>query len=124
MTAEVTLLPGADYESEELVLHTAIIENTTYDNVGTNGQTEFHHVMKKMLPDANGLAIEPLERGEAVTFEQSWTFQGDYDDTTGISNMVDHDSAHTVEEFEDLSVIAFVQDTESLQIHQSIWSGQ
>jgi len=124
VTSEITLQPGADYPSEDLVLHTAIIEGTTYANVGTNGQTEFHHVMKKMLPDAGGLSIEPLVRGEAVSFEQSWTFQGSYDDSTGISNMVDHTSAHTVEEFEDLSVIAFVQDRESLKIHQSIWSGQ
>ena len=63
-------------------------------------------------------------RGEAVSFEQSWTFQGSYDDSMGINDMVDHNSAHTVEEFEDLSVIAFVQDREPLQIHQSIWSGQ
>lgn len=41
VTAHVTLKPGADHPSEQLVLHTAIIENTTYDNVGTNGQTEW-----------------------------------------------------------------------------------
>ncbi len=124
VTAEVTLLPGAEYPSEDLVLHTVIIEDTTFLNVGTNGQTEFHHVMKKMMPGVGGLSIDPLVRGEAVEYQQSWTFQGDYDDTTGISNMVDHGSAHTVEEFEDLSVVAFVQDTDTLQIHQSIWSGQ
>ena len=122
--ASVTLLPGQDYDGEHLVLHTVIIEDVTYLNVGTNGQTEFHHVMKKMVPDQNGLSIDPLVRGESVSFEQSWTFQGDYDDTTGISNMIDHDSAHTVESFSGLSVIAFVQDSKTLQIHQSIWSGQ
>jgi len=124
ITADVTLLPGTDYPGDDLVLHTVIIENTTYLNVGTNGQTEFHHVMKKMMPDVGGLALDPLLRGEVMEYSNSWTFQGDYDDTTGISNMVDHSSAHTVEEFEDLSVIAFVQDSDTLQIHQSIWSGQ
>jgi hypothetical protein len=29
-----------------------------------------------------------------------------------------------VEDFAGLSVIAFVQDSQTLQIHQSIWSGQ
>jgi hypothetical protein len=122
--ASVTLLPGDDYDSEHLVLHVAIIEDVTYLNIGTNGQTEFHHVMKKMVPDQNGQSIAPLVRAEPVSFDQSWTFQGDYDDSTGITNMVDHASAHTVEDFAGLSVIAFVQDSQTLQIHQSIWRGQ
>ena len=123
VSASITITPGTDYESEDLVLHTVIIEGTTFLNVGSNGQTEFHHVMKKMLPDQNGLAIAPLVYGEEVTYEQSWTFQGEYDDTTGIDDRIDHSSAHTVEEFDDLSVIAFVQDSETLQVHQSRWSG-
>ena len=124
VTANVRLLPGLDYPSEDLMLHTIIVEGTTYLNVGSNGQTEFHHVMKKMMAGATGLAIDPLVRGEAVQFEQSFTFQGDYDDDTGIADMLNHGTAHTVEEFEDLTVIAFVQDAETLQVHQSIWSGR
>jgi hypothetical protein len=124
VTARVRLLPGLAYPSEDLVLHTIVVEGTTYLNVGSNGQTEFHHVMKKMMAGANGLPIDPLVRGEAVDFEQSFTFQGSYDDQTGISDMLNHNSAHTVEEFDDLTVIAFVQDAQSRQVHQSIWSGQ
>ena len=105
-------------------LELAIIENETFLNVGSNGQTEFHHVMKKMVPDENGTSVGPLVRGETIEVSESWTFQGEYDDSTGYSNMVDHDSAHTVEEFEDLSVVAFVQDDETWEVLHSAWSGE
>ena len=118
----VEILPLADLESDDMVLHAAIIEGVTYDNVGTNGQTEFHHVMKKMVPDEEGTALDPLVRGETVTLDLSYTFQGEYSSETGYSNPVDHDVEHTVEEFEDLSVIVWVQEVESWQVHQSAWS--
>ena len=100
----------------------AIIENTTFNNVGTNGLTEFHHVMKKMVPDQEGTSLENLTRGEEISLQFSYTFQGEYDDSTGYSNPVDHSSAHTVEEFDDLSVIVFIQDNDSWQVLQSAWS--
>lgn len=120
---EVTLTPLQDEPSEELSLHVAIIEGTTYENIGSNGQTEFHHVMKKMLPDHLGRPLDPLVRGEVVSITDTYTFQGDYDDDTSISNAVNHEEAHTVEEFEDLSVVVFVQDEGTRQVHQSAWSG-
>ncbi|MEE2828536.1 MAG: hypothetical protein VX498_05070 [Myxococcota bacterium] len=120
----LTLLPTEDVPSEELVLHVAIIEGVTYNNVGTNGQTEFHHVMKKMVPDDEGTGIDPLVAGEDVSFSGSYTFQGDYVSGTGVGNLVNHSIEHTVEEFDDLSVVVFVQDRESWAVHQSAWSGE
>ena len=38
------------------MIHVAVNEKVTTQNVGTNGLTEFHHVMKKMLPNRLGLA--------------------------------------------------------------------
>ena len=119
----VDMLPLQDDENENLHLIVAIIENTTHLNEGTNGLTAFHHVMKKMVPDLQGTAIGPLIKGEAIALNFSYTFQGEYDDSTGISNPVNHSSAHTVEEFEDLSVVAFVQDDTTWKVLQSAWSG-
>jgi hypothetical protein len=119
----VEILPLSDVDADDMVLHAAIIEGVTYDNVGTNGQTEFHHVMKKMVPDEEGTALEPLVRGETVTLDLSYTFQGEYTSETGFSDPVDHEVEHTVEEFEDLSVIVWIQEVESWQVHQSAWSG-
>ncbi|MDP6933537.1 MAG: hypothetical protein QGG40_11505 [Myxococcota bacterium] len=121
---EVSLLPLADNDSETLTLQLAIIEKETFLNVGSNGQTEFHNVMKKMVPDENGTSVGPLVRGETIELSESWTFQGEYDDEAGYSSPVDHDSAHTVEEFEDLAVVAFVQDDDTWEVLHSAWSGE
>ena len=118
----VSLLPLADYPSETLVLHVAIIENTTYLNVGSNGQTEFHNVMKKMVPSVFGTELGPLARGGALEFQATWTFNGEYTSETGFSDHVVHLVEHTVEEFDDLSVVAFVQDSETWEVHQSVLS--
>ncbi len=119
---ELTVLD--DVDSEELVLHAAIIEGVTYQNVGSNGQTEFHNVVKKMLPDANGDSVEALTRGDERTWSGSYEFQGSFSSNTGPSNLVDHSSEHTVEEFEDLSLVVWVQDTESSEVIQSAASAE
>jgi hypothetical protein len=116
---DVTITVLGDVPSEELLLHAAIIEGVTYNNLGINDQTEFHHVMKKMVPDDEGTPIGPLVLDEVLEFDLSWTFEGDYVTNTGPTNLVNHSNEHTVEEFEDLSVIVWVQDNLSWQIHQS-----
>ena len=47
-------------------LFVCVNEKTTTGNVGTNGLTEFHHVMMKMLDDVNGKDIE-MKAGEYIT---------------------------------------------------------
>ncbi len=120
---EVRLEAVDDYPSEDLVLHQVIVENETTQNIGSNGQTEFHHVVKKMLPDQHGESIESLAAGATESISTSYTFAGDYLEGAGLGNLVDHSSNHTVEEFTDLSVVVWVQDAESDQVHQSAWSG-
>jgi len=112
---ELSVLPLQDYD-EELALRVAILERTTFLNVGSNGQTEFHDVMKKMVPDEDGTPVESLVRGELQSFELSWTFQGDYAENTGMQNPVDHDVEHTVEDFDDLAVVVWLQDDESWEV--------
>ena len=38
-------------------LQTVVLEDVTTQNVGSNGEKEFHHVMMKMMPGANGVAV-------------------------------------------------------------------
>lgn len=113
-----------DLSSEYLVVHAAIIENKTTGNVGSNGQTEFHQVMKKMVPDEEGTAIGSQRRGDEGSLELSYTFNGDYNPDTSYSDLVDHAAEHTVEEFEDLEVIVWVQDSLTWDVHQSAWTAQ
>ena len=61
-------------------------------NVATNGETEFHHMMMDMIPDANGSTISLVDR---VPF--TW------------SQMVDL-AGTNVEEWDDLGVIVMIRD--------------
>lgn len=82
-------------------LYVIVNEKTTYGNAGTNGETEFHHVMMKFLTGAQGTAINLLP-GEHQHFEF----------TTNLAN------TH-IEEFDDLEVSAFVQDYNSKYVYNS-----
>ncbi len=119
----VELHPTGDIEGENLRLMVAIIENTTTLNVGSNGQTEFHSVFKKFVPDADGTPLEPLTAGTPISFELEYAFQGEYATEAGYSNPVDHTSEHTVEEFEDLAVVAWVQDMDTWTVHNTGFDG-
>ncbi len=86
---------------EDASVHMAIVEKTTYNNTGTNGETEFHNVIMAMMPDGNGTATA-LSDGVAVTFN-------------GDVNMI----TTFIEEFDDLKIVAFVQDNLTKAILQS-----
>jgi len=102
ISVDVSLLPYANYEN--FVVHIVVFENVTTGNVATNGETEFHHVMMKMLPDAYGTAINVNDR---EPFAISETF-----DLAGTN----------VEGFDDLGVGVVFQNTVTGEIFQSIYS--
>lgn len=95
-------------------LFVAIIENKTTQNARTNGETEFHNIMKKMLPDNLGTDISSTAVNQQGTTNLTFTFKGDYRLPSGSAgqfagDMIDHDIEHSVEEFSDLRVVAWVQ---------------
>jgi hypothetical protein len=69
----------------------SVNEKETHNNVGTNGETSFHHVFMKFLTDATGDAVN-IEAGNYQHFEYSY----------------DMSSTH-VEEMSDLEVSAWIQ---------------
>mgnify|MGYP002348149341 FL=1 len=83
------LIPYANYSNVKL--HIAIVEKITTQNVATNGETEFHHVMMKMVPDASGTTVN-IVSGENYHFSHT-------------VNM----SSTNVEEMDDLMVAIFIQ---------------
>jgi hypothetical protein len=88
----------------DVTVHMVVIEKLTTGNVASNGETEFHHVMMKMLPDASGTTID-LTAGETTTLSYS------------------HDMSTTfVEEMDDLMVVVFVQDNSTKGIFQAAYS--
>ena len=82
-------------------MHTAVVEKVTTGNVATNGETQFEHVMMKMLPDANGTGFN---FGANQAFQQSFSYDM---------------SSTNVEEMDDLAVVIFVQDDGSKKIMQA-----
>jgi hypothetical protein len=119
---EIDILPLMDISGKRLILHTAIVEGTTYNNVGSNGQTEFHQVMKKMVPDHKGTKMDDLPAEEALHISGSYTFQGEYAEGASYSDQVDHSEEHTVEDFEDLGVVVWLQNSKTWEVFQSAWT--
>ena len=110
-------LPGSSYS-----LHCAILEGKTVQNVGTNGETEFFNVMKKMLPDANGTPMGTLSKGQQYTKAFNYSFKGNYRLPNNSNDPIDHSTEHSVEEFSDLKVLVWIQDNTTGEIEQSAYA--
>lgn len=111
LTAEIDLdnvinievnLNALDNYDAGLIAHVVVVEKLTVENVASNGETEFHNVMMKMLPDASGTTLPTLTNGNTETL--SFTF--DMDNTF-------------METANDLRVIIFVQDDSDKSVIQS-----
>ncbi len=99
---DAKIVPYANYPNVKI--HIAIIERKTTQNARTNGETEFHNVMMKMVPDANGTSAN-LINGEPVVIKKT----------------IDMSGTH-VEEMNDLMVAIFIQENSSKTIHNSRYS--
>ena len=86
---------------ENVVAYVTVNEKTTTGNVGTNGETSFHHILMKMLPNASGNTLT-INAGE---YEHL-----DFD--------VDLSSTH-VEEMDDLEVAVWLQQYSSKEVYNS-----
>ena len=105
--------------SKTLTLNVGIMEKSTTQNVKSNGETTFYHVMKKMVPDAAGTPFTNITENVMQTLNLSYTFNGSYTLPANASAPVNHATAHTVENFNNLSVMAWVQDNSTKEIYQS-----
>ena len=68
---------------------------------GSNGETVFYNVMRKMLPTANGSVLSNFSSGSSTTINQSWNV-GSY-----------------IKDISQLAVVAFVQDITTKEIYQA-----
>lgn len=120
VTADVN--PLETLNGQNYVLHAAIFEYATSQNVKTSGETEFYHVMKKMVPNANGTFLGGLNKSNSTTHNLNYQFKGTYRLPTSANNQIDHSSEHSVEEFSDLGVVLWVQDNDTKEILQSTYA--
>ncbi len=121
ITANIKLTPAADIASSNLKLFAVITEGTTYKNKKSNGETQFEDVMKKMMPNSSGMALSGLTKDVAVDKTLSWTFNGNYRlslDGTAAQH-INHATENSIETWDDLKVVVFVQDATTKEILQS-----
>jgi len=99
------------FDATGSVLQVAIVENTTYNNVKTNGETEFYQVMKKMLPDDDGTTLPFIAAGTWDSVTVTYTFNGNYRLPINgqAANMINHAIEHSVEEFGDLAMMGWIE---------------
>ena len=102
MTVTANVLPFANFTN--MRVHIIVFEYMTTQNASTNGETQFHHVMMKMMPDAFGTTADFSDR-----VPYTLTLSADLNGTN-------------VEEFDDLGVLVLIQDFTSKEIYQSVYS--
>ena len=90
--------------SGTLKAHNVVIEEHVQftSPPGTNGETSFDHVMKKMLPSKDGTALPSFEAGDYIIIETSWSFEsGD------------------VYDIDELMAVGFIQNNLTKEVHQA-----
>ncbi|MCK5857569.1 MAG: T9SS type A sorting domain-containing protein [Bacteroidales bacterium] len=104
ITVNAAILPFPAWvnPSNPMKIHIAVVEKTTTGNVGTNGETKFYNVLRKMLPNANGTPQASFTPGLYVNISKSYTF-----------------AANEVENISNLQAIVFVQNNVTNEIYQS-----
>jgi hypothetical protein len=123
-TVDVDIIvdPLENVQSNNLVVHVAVVEETTYNNIKTNGETQFEHVVKKMLPNDNGTSISSLTVGQQSTLNLNYTFNGSYRLPLDATNPINHATEHSVEDFSNLMIVVWVQDVVTKEVHQSTYA--
>ncbi|NVO19863.1 MAG: T9SS type A sorting domain-containing protein [Bacteroidetes bacterium] len=102
ITVNATVLPFSNFPGSRL--YVAVVEKTTYNNTGSNGENSFDHVMMKMIPDAVGTFVNLADR---TPFTYTAT--------------VDLTETH-IERWDDLLVELWVQNGFTKEIYQSAYS--
>jgi hypothetical protein len=82
-------------------LHVAVVEKLTSLNATSNGETEFHNVMMKMLPDASGTTMN---------------YTHDVPTTTTLNTSL---TGTFIEDINDLEVIVFIQNETTKKVMQA-----
>jgi hypothetical protein len=98
VTVNVDIIP---HVNGNLTLFAAVIEEVTYHNKLSNGETAFHHVMMKMIPNAHGTPVNLVD-GQTMSLELAADLSGT-----------------NIERWTDLMVLVWVQDSVTQEFLQS-----
>jgi hypothetical protein len=99
----VTYKKEADTSNTAVYLRVAVLEKhiTFFSAPGSNGERDFYHVMKRMLPNSFGTAVPSgMATGDTETVQLSWKLANVYD-------------------VNELMVVAFIQNHDNKTVYQS-----
>jgi hypothetical protein len=111
MIATVTITPTFTLNNANFKLYMAATEKNYTNNAATTTQKQYYHVMRKMLPDGNGITINNFANGVPQTFTQRFKY------TVGTVTQNSYNFwAHPFPG----NLIAYVQDPASKEVIQSM----
>jgi len=119
----VTINPFINIDNPNIRLFAAIVEKKTYKNTASNGEVEFHFVMKKFITNVNGDVIDKLEANTPITRNLSYTFNGNYRLPANAGSPINHATEHSVEDFNGLMVVYWLQNIETKEVYQAGYPG-
>jgi hypothetical protein len=104
VTVGAAILPFPEWVNppNAMKIRIALIEKTTTGNAGTNGETIFHNVFRKMLPNVGGKIQNSFSTGIFVNISETYTF-----------------AANELENISNLTAIVFVQNDVTKEVYQS-----
>lgn len=109
VTATATVTPYANFPAG-YKLFIALVEDV-YNDAGTNGETEFHYIMRKMMSTSNGINLAAMTPGTSITETRS------YNATFG--NVTQNSFNLWGTSFEGNTVVAWVQNLTTGRVFQA-----
>ena len=119
ISCDITIDPKADYTSANMKVYAMIIEKETYWNLKTNGETKFENVVKKIMPGPGGDNLAAMTKDNPVNKSYSFTFTGYYRLPYDATAPINLNTEQSVENFDNLAVVVFVQDNATKEVFQS-----
>lgn len=111
LVATVTLTPTFSLNNANFKLYMAATERNYMNPNATTTQSQYYHVMRKMLPDGNGINVSSFTNGTSQTFRQAYKYT--------VGNVTQMSYNFWGSPFAG-NLVAFVQDPGSGQIIQSV----
>ncbi|MDR2929177.1 MAG: T9SS type A sorting domain-containing protein [Cytophagaceae bacterium] len=105
--------------NENIRLIATIAEKHTTRNIGTNGEKAFFHVMKKFMTTTSGQALPVITANTPFEVDLEYTFNGNYLLPANAGSPINHATEHSVEGFDDLEVIVWIQNTTTKEVWQA-----
>ena len=120
IAASAKIIPTVNFP-DNIHLFMAIVEKVTHWNIVGSGEQVFFQVMKKFMPDENGIPLGNLTAFLPIEIDQTYTFKGEYRRPINADpdNIINHDIEHSVEDFNNLEVVVWLQNLETKEVLQS-----